>query len=91
MFDSEKEKKNIYIYPSYLLPESTEFCLNDLYVVPVPRLDTDDVTCMPVLLIVFFDLCVLVSLLACCTASRLGTVLCMFFFLKGCTATEDLI
>lgn len=49
---------------SYLLPESTEFCLNDLCVVP-SRLDTDDVTCAPVVFsIVFFDLRVLVCWLA---------------------------
>lgn len=33
---------------------------------------------------VFWPLCT--RLLACCTASRLGTVLCMFFPPKGCTA-----
>lgn len=76
-------------YPSYLLPESPQFCLNDLYVV-VPRLDTD-VTCMPVCCC---SDCVLWPLyLSVCWFAVLRHVLapfCACFFLKGCTTVEDL-
>lgn len=76
--DSEK-------YPSYLLPESTEFCLNDLYVVPVLSWYWCHLYACLLFWLCFGPLCI-------CWLALIHHVFALFVhvFLKGCTL-EDLM